>query len=101
MHTLRGYIKYMNKDIKPRAIRRLKLIEGQLRGLQKMVEDDRYCIDILHQIHAIKAALAKVETEILKTHAACCVEEAIAAGDADAQRRKFSELVEVFAKAKL
>ena len=69
--------------------------------VSQMVADDRYCIDILHQIHAIKAALAKVETEILKTHAACCVEEAIAAGDADAQRRKFSELVEVFAKAKL
>ncbi len=66
-----------------------------------MVADDRYCIDILHQIHAIKAALAKVETEILKTHAACCVEDAITAGDADAQRQKFSELVEVFAKAKL
>lgn len=49
----------------------------------------------------IKAALSKVETEILKNHAVSCVEEAIAAGDADAQRRKFSELVEVFAKAKL
>lgn len=66
-----------------------------------MVADDRYCIDILHQLHAIKAALAKVETEVLKTHAACCVEEAISSGDAAEQRRKFNELVEVFSRAKL
>ncbi|ABS15951.1 metal-sensitive transcriptional regulator [Pannonibacter sp. Q-1] len=100
-YTHTGYFTAMcQKDNK--ALRaRLKRIEGQVRGVSQMVADDRYCIDILHQIHAIKAALAKVETEILKTHAACCVEEAIAAGDADAQRRKFSELVEVFAKAKL
>lgn len=84
------------------AIRaRLSRIEGQVRGVGQMVVDDRYCIDILHQVHAIKAALAKVETEILKNHAACCVEEAIASGDADAQRQKFHELVDVFAKAKL
>lgn len=80
---------------------RLSRIEGQVRGVGQMVANDRYCIDILHQIHAIKAALSKVETEILKNHAVSCVEEAIAAGDADAQRRNFSELVEVFAKAKL
>lgn len=80
---------------------RLSRIEGQVRGVGQMVADDRYCIDILHQVHAIKAALAKVETEILKNHAACCVEEAIASGDADAQRQKFHELVDVFAKAKL
>ena len=91
----------MHHHDKPALTKRLNRIEGQVRGVSRMVEDGRYCIDILHQIHAIKAALAKVETEILKTHAACCVEEAIAAGDADAQRRKFSELVEVFAKAKL
>lgn len=84
------------------AIRaRLSRIEGQVRGVGQMVADDRYCIDILHQVHAIKAALAKVETEILKNHAACCVEEAIASGDAVQQRAKFTELVEVFAKAKL
>ncbi len=86
---------------KSRLVSRLHRIEGQVRGVARMVEEDRYCIDILHQIHAIKAALSKVETEILKNHAVSCVEEAIAAGDADAQRRKFSELVEVFAKAKL
>lgn len=80
---------------------RLTRIAGQVRGVGQMVADDRYCIDILHQLHAIKAALAKVETEVLKTHAACCVEEAISSGDAAEQRKKFNELVEVFSRAKL
>lgn len=83
------------------VLTRLSRIEGQVRGVGQMIVDERYCIDILYQIHAIKAALDKVETEILKAHAAGCVEEAIATGDAEAQRRKFSELIDVFAKAKL
>ncbi|MCH4893532.1 MULTISPECIES: metal-sensitive transcriptional regulator [unclassified Sphingomonas] len=79
---------------------RLKRIEGQVRGVIQMVEDDRYCIDILHQVQAIKAALGKAESEILKDHAACCVGEAIAAGDANEQRAKFNELIELFEKVK-
>ena len=79
----------------------LNRIAGQVRGISQMVEDERYCIDILHQIHAVKAALSKVENQVLRSHAACCVEEAIVSGDADLQRSKFNELVEVFAKAKL
>jgi DNA-binding FrmR family transcriptional regulator len=63
-----------------------------------MVEDGRYCIDILTQIQAIKAALGKVEDELLKNHAAHCVEEAIQDGDAKSQRQKFSELVDLFGK---
>ena len=79
----------------------LARIAGQVRGVGQMVEDERYCIDILHQIHAVKAALSKVEDQVLRSHAACCVEEAMASGDPILQRRKFDELVEVFAKAKL
>ena len=75
------------------------VIIAEQEGMKRF--DAIMAINFASNFHAIKAALAKVETEILKTHAACCVEEAIAAGDADAQRRKFSELVEVFAKAKL
>lgn len=78
------------------TVRRLKRIEGQVRGIARMLEEERYCIDVLQQVNAVKAALAKVESEILKAHAATCVEEAIADGDADAQRRKFSELVKLF-----
>ena len=55
-------------------------------------------MDILHQLQAVKSALAKVETQILKDHAACCVAEAIASGDEADQREKFEELVDLFAK---
>lgn len=83
------------------AIRnRLKRIEGQVRGIAQMVEQDRYCIDILNQVQAVKAALSKAESEILKDHAACCVSEAIASGDAAEQRIKFNELIELFEKVK-
>lgn len=81
-------------------INRLNRIAGQVRGVAQMVEDDRYCIDILHQIQAIKAALGKAENEILKDHAACCVASAIASGDPVDQRQKFAELVDLFGKVK-
>ena len=79
---------------------RLGRIEGQVRGISRMVEEDRYCIDILHQIQAVKAALSKAEDEILKNHASHCVAEAIASGDESEQQVKFSELVDLFARAK-
>lgn len=74
---------------------RLKRVEGQVRGVARMVEDERYCIDILTQISAIKAALTSVEREVLKTHADHCVENALAAGDIEDQRQKFAELIDV------
>ena len=79
---------------------RLRRIEGQVRGIAQMVEDERYCIDILTQVQAVKAALGKAESAILKRHAATCVSEAIASGDEAVQRAKFTELVELFEKAK-
>ncbi|MEE4200945.1 metal-sensitive transcriptional regulator [Erythrobacter sp.] len=79
-------------------INRLNRIAGQVRGVANMVEEDRYCIDILNQIQAVKSALSRVEAQVLKDHAACCVAEAIASGDADEQREKFEELVELFEK---
>lgn len=81
-------------------IRRLNRISGQVNGIARMIEDDRYCIDILHQIQAVKSALAKVESEVLKDHAACCVSEAIKSGDAAEQKQKFEELVDLFEKRK-
>ena len=59
---------YMRKDIKSKAIRRLKILEGQVRGLQKMVEDEKYCIDIITQSSAIKEALSGIEDLILENH---------------------------------
>lgn len=76
-------------------INRLNRIAGQVRGVAQMIESDRYCIDILHQIQAIRSALAKVESQVLKDHAACCVAEAIASGDPAEQREKFEELVDL------
>ncbi len=89
----------MAKD-KAAILNRLRRIEGQVRGVAQMVADDRYCIDVLHQVQAVKAALAKAESEILKDHAACCVSEAIASGDAAEQRVKFNELIDLFEKVK-
>ena len=85
----------MPKD-KASTVNRLRRIEGQVRGVAQMVADDRYCIDILHQIQAVRAALAKVESSVLKSHAACCVRVAIASGNAEEQRVKFNELIDSF-----
>ena len=77
---------------------RLSRIEGQVRGIAKMMEEDRYCIDILNQIAAVKAALRRVEVEVLKGHAAHCVAHAIKSGNTREQTDKFNELVELFSK---
>ncbi len=88
------------KSEQRRIVDRLRRVEGQVRGISQMVEDDRYCIDILHQLQAVKSALARAEDEILKNHASHCVAEAIASGNAVEQRQKFGELIDLFAKAK-
>lgn len=83
------------------AIRnRLNRVAGQVAGISRMVEGGAYCIDILTQLQAVKAALAKAEDAILKQHADGCVAEAIASGDPDAQRAKFDELVDLISKSK-
>lgn len=84
----------MNEKTKAK-VQRLNRIAGQVRGIAQMLEDDRYCIDILQQIAAARAALAKVESEVLKDHAACCVAEAIASGNEADQRAKFEELIDL------
>ena len=82
------------------TINRLRRIEGQVRGVIRMLEEERYCIDVLHQIQAVKAALLRAESEILKDHAATCVESAIASGDGEVQREKVAELVALFDRLK-
>ena len=85
----------MRTDIKASCQKRLNRIEGQVRGLAKMVDEDRYCIDIVTQISAVRSALRRAEEEILKDHVAHCVEHAISSGDKADQRRKIAELMEV------
>ena len=70
-----------------------------MRGLARMVEEDRYCIDIVTQLSAVRAALRRAEEEILADHAAHCVERAIASGDKAEQRRKVAELIEVISRS--
>jgi DNA-binding FrmR family transcriptional regulator len=90
----------MRSETKKSCLSRLSRIEGQVRGLAKMVEDDRYCIDVVNQVQAVVAALKKVEGEILKDHIAHCVEHAIRSGDKRAQREKVTELVATLARAR-
>ena len=89
----------MRKNAKAASLKRLKRIEGQVRGLSRMVEGDRYCIDIVTQIGAVRAALRRVEEEILREHVAHCVEHAISSGDKADQRRKVAELMDVMGRA--
>jgi DNA-binding FrmR family transcriptional regulator len=89
----------MRKDIKASVQKRLGRIEGQVRGLSKMVDEDRYCIDIVTQISAVRAALRRVEEEVLRDHVAHCVENAIASGNKADQREKIAELMEVIGRA--
>jgi DNA-binding FrmR family transcriptional regulator len=90
----------MQNETRSACVRRLRRIEGQVRGLSGMVEDNRYCIDIVTQIAAVRAALKRVEQEVLRDHVAHCVEHAIQSGDRDEQRQKVSELIDVLGKLK-
>jgi DNA-binding FrmR family transcriptional regulator len=98
-YTLGGYIGGMRKDIKTSLQKRLGRIEGQVRGLSKMVDEDRYCIDIVTQISAVRAALRRVEEEVLRDHVAHCVEHAIASGNKADQREKITELMAVIGRS--
>jgi len=89
----------MHGEAKSSVLKRLQRIEGQVRGLTRMVDDDRYCIDIVTQISAVRAALRRAEEEILRDHVAHCVEDAIKSGNRTEQRKKVAELMDVFGRA--
>ncbi len=88
----------MNQESKQKCLQRLSKVEGQVRGIGRMIEDNRYCIDIITQISAAQAALRKVEEELLRNHVSHCVEHAIASGDVEDQRKKVAELIEVLGR---
>ena len=85
---------------KENLIKRLNRVEGQVRGISKMIEEDRYCIEVLQQMQAIKSALSKVEDAILKSHSATCVASAIKSGNQKEQQQKFAELVDLIGRYK-
>ncbi|MDQ3876526.1 MAG: metal-sensitive transcriptional regulator [Actinomycetota bacterium] len=78
--------------------KRLHRIEGQVRGIERMVDEDRYCIDILTQISAVKTALESLGLEILDDHVTHCVRGALASGDAETARQKSEELLAAVAR---
>jgi len=88
----------MQPDAKTSVRKRLQRIEGQVRGLSRMVDEDRYCIDVITQVAAVRAALRGVEEEILRDHVGHCVEHAIASGNQSEQRKKVAELMDVLSR---
>lgn len=88
----------MQDDTKATCLKRLSRIEGQVRGLARMVEDGRYCIDIVTQVAAARAALRRVEQEVLRDHVHHCVKHAMTSGDRKEQERKIEELMAILAR---
>lgn len=86
---------YERAQRKPALRARLSRIEGQVRGVRRMVDEGRYCVDILTQIDAVTAALARVQDELLQAHLDHCVPEALESGDVPARRAKVDEVVEL------
>jgi len=83
----------------PQVMNRLKTTEGHLRGIQRMVEDDIYCIDIIRQIQAVQSALNRVSTMLLEGHLNSCLISAVRGEDPDEQERVLKEIAEVFEAA--
>ncbi|HYX84089.1 MAG TPA: metal-sensitive transcriptional regulator [Gaiellales bacterium] len=95
-----GYIEAENKEA---MIKRLHRIEGQVRGIERMVEEERYCIDILTQIGAVSTALESLAQRLLEDHANHCVAGALAAGnreDAETKTRELLDAVQRFARTR-
>ena len=88
----------VDADIKARNLTRLRRIEGQVRGLQKMVEEDRYCADVLTQISSTHEALRSVARELMRNHLKHCAASAIRGGDEAQAEAMYDELVELFHK---
>ena len=90
----------LNEDTKVAALARLRRIEGQVKGIQRMVESDQYCVDILLQISAVRGALDQVEKLLLGRHIESCVAEALRSGSKSERQQKIDELLDVFARFK-
>jgi len=89
----------MDRPDKAKLRNRLNRIEGQVRGVGRMIDEDRYCIEILTQIRAARSALAGVERELLKAHLDHCIVGAMVSGDESDQRKKAAELIELLGKS--
>ena len=83
----------MERTNKTQLRNRLNRIEGQVRGIGRMIDEDRYCIDVLTQLQAVRSALARVESEMLKDHLNQCIVGAMASGDVGERKQKAQELI--------
>ncbi len=90
----------MEAETKSTCLKRLNRAEGQIRGIAKMIEEDRYCIDVITQLQAVKSALLRIEEQILKDHVSHCVAHAMKSGDRREQKKKIDELVAVMSRAR-
>ena len=88
----------MKEDVRNQVLGRLKRISGQVGGIQRMVEEDRYCVDVLLQVAAAEAALDRVGHLVLASHVDTCVSRALESGRPKERRQKMDELLEVFSK---
>lgn len=89
----------MQIETKKSCRKRLNRIEGQVRGLARMVDEDRYCIDIVTQIAAVRAALRRVEEVVLQDHVGHCIQDAMTSGGPAEKTEKIAELMEVFSRS--
>ncbi|MDP3495774.1 MAG: metal-sensitive transcriptional regulator [Hyphomonadaceae bacterium] len=86
----------MERSVSEKVLKSLNRVEGQVRGIAKMVEEDRYCIDVVTQIEAARAALARIESDLLRQHLGHCVHRAMNSKNASEQEKVIEELVGVF-----
>jgi CsoR family transcriptional regulator, copper-sensing transcriptional repressor len=86
----------MDEAVSQKVLKNLNRVEGQVRGIAKMVEDNRYCIDVVTQIQAARAALARIESDLLRQHLGHCVHRAMNSKNAGEQEKVIEELVGVF-----
>lgn len=89
----------MNETTKKKTIRRLQIIEGHVRAVQRMVENDDYCIDVIRQINAVQSALSKVSQNVLEEHLGHCVTEAVRGDDAKRRETVLEEISQLFEHA--
>ena len=89
---------HVDEDVKHNLSLRLRRIEGQVRGLQKMVDEERYCPDVLTQISSVHESLRSVERVLLRNHLQHCATEALRSGDEHKKRRTYEELTDLFYK---
>ena len=88
----------MDADTKQRVSTRLRRIAGQVAGIERMVAEDRYCVDVLLQVAAVRAALDKVGKVVLESHVETCVADALTSGRPRERKQKIAELMEVFSR---